>query len=205
MTKLLKILFFIIILFYGCSDKVSNPSGETYNSNDVLIPLKIGNEWTYSHNVYSDDGNIMMHMEYTSKIEKDSTLKGTKYFFYYMPDSTNDIDDHWEAYSNKKTGLYKLLIYKNGLYNEELKFKYPGNIDDNYYNTEGKNTIESINSGVDVPAGYFTDCYMYSIKNETSITQTYYKPGVGMVLFQIYRVSNNKLFIQIKLNSYDLK
>jgi len=149
------------LLIINCN-KESSTSPPVEQTAKEIIPLKVGNYWSYSRTLYDSVGNIQDTSSYITTITGTTSINGIQYYNY---------DNKSTYFVNKTAGYY---ISENSV--DRLIFKYPASVGDstNY----GKYT--STNSSIQVPAGNFTGCYRYETV-PISDKVNYFKPGVGLV------------------------
>lgn len=75
MKKLVPVFFLLILVNLGCkSDSVST------TSNNVLMPLKVGNTWIYEDQVFSEDGTNTHTANDTITIVSSQVVAGITYY-----------------------------------------------------------------------------------------------------------------------------
>lgn len=174
------ILFFIVI---GCKDdnNIVNPSVETIE----IIPLKVGNFWSYQTTIYDTLGSIVSTIIDSTRIISDTLINGKKYFIF----STGVL--RW----NNDAGFWITIAYDS-----LLLYKYPANVGDEYsYNIK----VICKDSSIVIPKGTFK-CYGYS----GSVAIDYVCPGLGLIKEEWYKKLFNGtkyLYQKQELISYQLK
>jgi len=160
---------------------------------DVLMPLAIGNSWTYS------DNNIGT---YTITIVDKKSINGKDYYL-----AVDDAYQDTTLLKNESNGLSFVDKYDDNYY-EYVFLRYPFDKTLNYSQTNdlgGSVSYNAYKEKVDVPAGTF-DCFIYEYKSdeyklpnggyESVSGNLAFAPGVGIVGDSD---GNSKLI------SYDLK
>ena len=180
----------------GCGDR--NPVNK--NTDDVIIPLKVGNSWTYR----STDPVIAT--EYTWQIDSIGNIGSTPWFFSKRSYASSGRMDNGPTLRND--GGSALFYNANLLDRIILQLKYPGNVGELFkYDTiqglaDGLEatmawTITSTDTVITVPAGTFT-CYLYrqtqimpSISLDAPLplyveTHIFAAPDVGIIRYDDY-------------------
>ncbi|WP_103029997.1 hypothetical protein [Salinibacter altiplanensis] len=187
MYRLSCLLLALSMLLAGCDSSGSNPDDEPDEPQLVetqLLPLTIGNEWTYST---SDEETE------TLVLEKDTTINGTKYTLGTETDSRFDFEDP-EIYRYDDTGLRK--VFRDG--DLQFYFLYPdddeGTLTDSSYvisksqSVVWRGRLEEENMTVETPAGTFENVLKYRVTQEdadtgelTALREFWFEPDVGIV------------------------
>jgi len=165
MKNLAVSLFILFFLLIGCKDEsnIVNPTAETIE----IVPLKVGNSWSFKTTVYDTLGSIVSTTVDSFSVVSDTLINGKKYFIF----STGVL--RW----NNDSGFW-ITMAPDSL----LLYKFPANVGDEYsYNIK----VICKDSSIVVPKGTFK-CYGYS----GSVAIDYVSPGVGLVKEEWYK---NKL------------
>jgi hypothetical protein len=171
----------LLVLMTNCKDEPFNPS----NSNDVILPLALGNNWQYfKYEFSSSDKDSIYNFDTVNVIVK-SVLTHNQEKWYDLEMTYNSQPNHYYdyVYTNKSDGLWFLDNPFN--YANFIIHKYPTIENDTIiyenWRQERMDTIVTISTAkeLNVPAGKFT-CYYYFTNNTTS---DYFCPGVGKIKF----------------------
>lgn len=197
------------LLFSGC-DKNDN-----INEKGEIIPLKVGNYWTYSNHYFrsSDIESIDSAEGITYKIHKKVKLKNKYYFifgFFALSDfGIIDKEGFWAKGSDILDDISLDEIIPDSL---ELLFKYPTKVGDKWFCNSYSffyNTLitKKLNVKVNVPAGTF-NCVHYQFKNLEKYPQSgfFVSPGIGMIKCEIIMGSTPKdtIWNILELTKYKL-
>ena len=201
MKKYLLIAFCVAII----SCKSSTDTGTL--SQGVIMPLTIGNSWTYDDSLYDQHGVLSGTMTDTLRLT-DTMSYGN--VIIYIP------RDRKTYYVNRADGL---RIRYDGYFDETFVAKYPsrpGDIfrHDQYIITKepspdplgiaiGDLMVSSTNESVTVPAGTFI-CYKYNEDfYDTTRHQlvdrfnTFYAPNVGMIKSEDFHLDSASQTLKI--------
>ncbi len=192
------------IIFTSCSESTS-----PYSNNDGLIPLSVGNSWSYQFTDYDSSGAVIYTEIQTNKIDKDTIISNNIWYGYnYIPVSVwfiNKADGYWSfAKRNGNTLMNDTSI---------IVYKYPTKAGDVYGNPYTPSEVISTEEEITVPAGTFNAIHIttnYSSLNNNFLYsfETYIVPHIGVIkLEQIGKKSNGDTYIVYKseLESYSLK
>lgn len=160
------VIFLLLLFFTGCSPNVTEPS-----KIEDLIPLEVGNKWSFNINYFDRAGNIEAIYKDSIEFYADTLIDNKTWVCrkYY---------GHVLAYQNTTRGVAIRLVSPNTpddvyiQYNTtffELVFKYPtvffsgylASISDTNYTA----TVLNTDTLIEVPAGSFK-CYQYRINNK---------------------------------------
>lgn len=148
-----------------CKKDSNNPTNNPIIGS--IVPLKVGNSWTFRVSIYDTNGVILSTSMFTNSITRDTTIGNEKWF---------GLESIWVI--NRTDGLWS----RTSGGNPYLVFKYPANVNDSY-NSNGDNVVvTSTNYPVTVPRGQFT-CYVYTIASDFL---EYCAPNVGWVKYEAY-------------------
>jgi hypothetical protein len=180
------ILFLAMMSLISCN-KDEGPTGSSNTGSGGIIPLKIGNSWTFR--ITSASGTFTA----TNSINQDTTINNEKWFLVGSNTwGTNRADGFW---------------FIKGTNPPLLAYKYPASVGDScqaayYLSTK----ILSINDTITVPAGRFP-CYKYQ-SNRTDYPDhrlemiEWYAPNIGPVRIKQY--SSGNLSSVSELTAYTL-
>lgn len=212
-TKLIIAAIILIssILLWNCSSDSSTDINENGSNNGVILPLSVGNKWTYELKYYTNNKLDSMN------------------FLTYFIDSTYIFNN--EIWYSLRANLYKgIMPLKNkhdGLYIYDpqdtvkpiLWLKYPASIGDKWeIPTKGDTDstiyeVESIDSSIASNIGIHI-CYIYSVRytwysNHTTTSTHYYEPNLGLIKEEIIDIdhgNNDRTHKTVfELLSYELK
>ncbi|MBX2989832.1 MAG: hypothetical protein KF749_01545 [Bacteroidetes bacterium] len=154
MTKTNLFLIGAMVFFVSCS-KDTEPTATGTNGTDVILPLKVGNQWIYQL-TYSDTTRPSYD---TIAVTRD-TLIGTEQWFLvrdlrFFSFGVGPRETWW---TNRSTGLWGR---DSGV--SWLEWKFPASVGDSYLRPDGDTVrILATNVPISVPAGRFPS-YQYGI------------------------------------------
>lgn len=170
-------LIFFLPLLFSCSNSTSP---ESLDENEV-IPLTMGNSWSYNYTYLDDNGNQTNSGKMESTIDKDTTVSDITYYRYS--------NHHLVWYTNKDDG-YRAFNSIPDKETEILMYKYPVSKGDIYGTSEYSVEVISVNEKITVPFGTFNVIHYSTTKlNSNSIMnnyevkslETFVAPGIGLV------------------------
>ena len=198
----------LTILVSNCTDGTIDPS----NSDDVILPLALGNTWEYKCYQYpvSNPDSITQSITLLTIVDSAYTFNGKKW--YGLKTYNPDRPEAWMyiIVRNVSEGLRFLDNPYN--FAEILYYKYPTAVSesiiwDNYKTDRIDTTVtKSISSEVTVPAGKFS-CIHYQRNGEDD---EYYCPNIGQIKssYKFINSFGNKsdtLIYCMELVSYSIK
>ena len=194
-NRIKQILYFSIMLLTLTSCKTDNPVDVNIPSTSVLLPLDVGNSWTFKRTAYNIDGSINYSDTITQKIVKDSSLYGFKWSF----ESYEQI-----LFQNDEQGLW-------GFYTEpRLYYRYPSAKNVQFVQNYDTVTVVSTDTLVITPAGSF-HCYHYKIDFNNFPINQFICPDLGYVnmeygyYYYTPPIWSSYLYIRLELLSYNIK
>ncbi|MGA9116315.1 MAG: hypothetical protein WB626_06035 [Bacteroidota bacterium] len=167
----------ILIWIAGCTKEGNPVDGGPFNNPTVIMPLVIGNEWTYASRSLDTAGQVTGTDTATFKIVRDTTM-GVERWYFIGRDS-----GAWELLTNRSDGLWYTARVSGGIRTPVLLAKYPAFVNDTFYGLDSVFvTVVSTSTPVTVPAGSFT-CYEYREDPPPGGTQVsrFFPPGKGFV------------------------
>ena len=172
-TLCLTLLLAGVLIAGGC-DTVSDGGEELSNCNqdDVLMPLCLGNTWSYE----TARGDAFA-LEAAETVATDSTA------WTVVKDSETEAGGTFVAYLNTSRGLYDAEYHErdDDLDPASSFFRFP--VEDGTTYTFGGTDVTVTWEPVEVPAGSF-DVYTYVLDDEVEGRRTFsFAPGVGLVQF----------------------
>jgi hypothetical protein len=204
-------LCFIAVLGLGCD---SDPGGSS-TSGDVIMPLKVGNEWCYATEWYTN-GSLDTTFNGCYKITN-AELIDSLVCYYDNEDDPGGNDIPFKYYTNRSDGLW--VVFCGGIAGgcwKKLSIPFPATIgtaltpDTSIYTqVDSANggwkeyqdtiisalTLVSLDTLVEVPAGSF-HCYKYENVQQNSGNE---KGGAG----EFYCYAVNKGLIYSELSYFD--
>jgi hypothetical protein len=162
------ILFLIIRISFSCEED-SDPvvQSQSWNPKDVLMPLAVGNSWTFRITTYDSTGHISWMDTSVSYIRGDTFVSGLRWFM----EGYNGPMVGLPAYRNDEAGLHYIVFGSR-----TLTYKYPAHAGD----TSSPYIVESIDSLVHTPLGDL-HCYVYQFDWYGATAHIIFAPGIGMV------------------------
>jgi hypothetical protein len=140
----------------------------------VIIPLKVGNSWTYKVTAYDSLGAILPFSigDISLRVTSETTIGSEKWYQVNGSLLTNRADGMWSRDSAGR---------------EQLTFKYPANVNDSYSSSGGPIVVSTTNQTVTVPQGQYA-CYGYRQGSGTGFDVIQYcAPNVGLVKVEAYQ------------------
>ena len=186
----MKYLFLAAVLTIGLAlqsacDKdnpVSQGGGAT-----ILMPLKVGNQWTYLLKAYDTSGTAMVTDTITFALLRDTTIQNEKWYFIVAGASAV------ELLANRPDGLWYRRIGPDGQ-SPVLFAKYPASVNDTWIGIDSSTArVVSTNAGISVPKGTYT-CfhYTYADKYYQFVTSArFFAVGIGFVRDEYYNLTNS--------------
>lgn len=180
------ILFFLIASITSCDEKTdSNVSG-------VIMPLKVGNYWTFVDSMFDDVGNFVSSDTSTLSItgKKSIEYQNVSYEVFFWTWTTFGADHSWLTW-NGLEGLYLFggtSAKQDYILTKTLSIKYPANVNDQWekYNVTYSSmdssfriydtttiTCSSHNALLASPLGDLA-CYTYEYSEDFSATKQNY-------------------------------
>ncbi|MBX3044975.1 MAG: hypothetical protein KIT33_09505 [Candidatus Kapabacteria bacterium] len=180
--KSLFIAVLFLFILVGCGESGTKPN----NSNNVILPLAVGNSWQFvyysTHDLYND---TIKHDRFkTNYVTETITLEGETWYNFASDGKNTDL-----IFTNRSDGLYG--IFKNRddhaeipyhLDSARLGYKYPVILHESYPNDTNGLYIASTNIKIKTDAGTF-NCIKYVPSNYKNVEHygTYMCPGIGFI------------------------
>jgi hypothetical protein len=175
-------MLLLIFAFLGCKEvNMIDPPIDT----SAIIPLKVGNTWTYQFTMYDSLGSVWASFPESTSILSDTLINGRKVFLF------SSLDYFW----NEESGFWTQTSGKQPL----LVYKYPANVGESYGLLI---TVICKDSTINTPKGIF-NCYGYS----SGIANSFVAPEIGVVkreYFQNRADGTAYLFQKEELINYSL-
>ncbi|HET9135176.1 MAG TPA: hypothetical protein VFO76_00955 [Candidatus Kapabacteria bacterium] len=210
MKRLLVYLFLMgSVVSIGCSNSADgSDSGSTAITGKQLLPLKVGNVWTYHNQEWNDDGSVNEDDVKQITILRDTTFDGHPAFYSIAFD---------------KPAVFYYV--GNDLYNQSYDaFQIPQKlgeeviVDDTSSASSTRNSIllRSSNIPVTVPAGNFNCVQIDALRffknasgqlDSNSIDSKYYAQNIGMIKEElvVFPQGHRHTFRILQLTNYELK
>jgi len=194
-NKIKQFLYFVILLLTFTSCKTDNPVDINTPSTSVLLPLDVGNSWTFRRTEYNTNGSVNYIDTITQNIVKDSSLYGFKWSF-----------ESYEQflYQNDKQGLW--IFYTE----PRLYYRYPSSPNVHFVQNYDTVTVVSTDTLITTPAGSF-HCYHYKIDFNNFPINQFICPDLGFVnmeygyYYYTPPIWSSYLYIRLELLSYNIK
>ncbi len=194
------VLVLSTIIFLVSCDEISEPAKI---ESQLLMPLKIGNEWTYTDSVFEESSVKVEDIKYLVTRFDDVNIGYKQYKTFVLTGfNTKNEQVVQEFYSCNSTGLYNYgsenepfkMLYR------DLLLKYPVLVNErwntyfhyfspiSYRFSHDTCSVEclSIKEQITVPAGNFK-CVKYQYTLNTGVKAVeYWSEGVGMISYQRY-------------------
>ncbi len=191
--KAIACILVMLTLLVACGkDDSTNPGPATQ-----IMPLKIGNTWSYSRATFDANGNTVAFDTLTETIVRDTIINNERWYIALL---TAGDSSRTDLMTNRADGLW-------GRRHDEdfIAINYPMAVGDTFDQGGLVMTLESDTSSTTVPAGDFT-CYKYHLYGYNIDIYNYYSPGIGQIMLRIYDVETNPyLENKAELLSYHLE
>ncbi len=190
------ISIFVGSMFIGCSD---NPTDNKEPPDSVIIPLAVGNYWTFEDISFNASGDTTGVDTTTLSIDSSAAISGRT--VYYWRWDIAEYENYADLMANIDDGLYRFGTASSGVIEAdeaELILIYPGSTGDTFIAFEEDFTITSTTSEQIVPAGTFI-CYEYTYSGNN---RQYFAPDYGFIARQKY--IGEYLIEDRKLIDYDI-
>lgn len=171
------ILFVLLSMVLGCK-KDEGPTGPPATPSSVIMPLKVGNQWTFSATFYDSNGVALNGSGLTTiSIIRDTTITGEKWYLLGVFGIASG-----SLLANRSDGLWEIDPGSSSPY---LIFKFPASAGDTYSTSSlgGKIVVGSISSSITVPQGAYS-CYEYKLYLQPSNqlnSVVYFAPNAGII------------------------
>jgi hypothetical protein len=183
-------ILFVIFFFIVSCKKDKSDAENSGGTNQMIMPLKHGNIWNYRRIEFPQ----LDTSYYSTWISGDSTVGSETWFKQYHDSITCFL------ILNKSNGLHQISRLTG---NDELIYKYPAVIGDEYGTSDGLMTVQNLSAYEEVPAGRFS-CYEYKNTQLDNIYfMTYCSPGTGVIKLVLY--SGTDILFMDELMSYHLE
>jgi len=182
LKNLITITLLLVFAFLGCKDdNIVEPPIDT----SVIVPLKVGNTWTYQFTMSDSLGNVWASFSQSTSIVSDTIISGRQTYVFSSGDFFwNDDTGFWAQTSGKPPSLV---------------YKYPANVGESYGLL---NTVICKDSTINTPKGSFK-CYGYTF----GIANSYVAPGIGVIKTEYFQNRSNGstyLFQKEELINYQI-
>lgn len=157
------------VMLDGCSK--SNPAGPNSSKNSI-IPLKIGNAWTYNVVGYSSSDSILSSSTVIDSVSTDTTFMGQGMFFVSYLGWCSETDTGFVEY---------LAPFNQGDQHGLLLFPYPTTAPSTHESWGYVVTVSTMDTLVNISVGSF-HCVHYQFLHDNVLLNDYYcSLGVGIV------------------------
>ncbi len=161
----------LCVLNLSCKKDESSPAAALFGS---IMPLKVGNSWTYKITGYDFLGAVLPFSfgDISLRITNETTIGSEKWYSLDGSLVTNRADGLWS---------------RDSLGREQLDLKYPANVNDTYTSGSSQIVVTSTNQSIGVPQGQYS-CYAYRYGSGTSFEVVQFcAPNVGIVKIEGYQ------------------
>jgi hypothetical protein len=166
-------LLFVLPIVSSCKKDLAPTNANPFESK-VIIPLKVGNQWTYRITTFDSSGHTMFYGSLVLSIVNDTVIQNERWFLW---------NDGGALYTNRRDGYW---LFNNGA--SLLYVKYPASKGDIYrYGTDSLyapiTRIISIDSLIAVPMGIFS-CFVHEWREITGdyiSSVSFYSPNIGLI------------------------
>ncbi|TAK56505.1 MAG: hypothetical protein EPO24_11165 [Bacteroidetes bacterium] len=193
------VIIILVVLFISCSSDDDSPSAPgPVTPSSYIIPLKVGNSWTYLAKRLLRTGAVAESAYVVITILKDTAVQGVTWY----------IDNSGSWHANRNDGYWTREFSDPNHSNDFLIYKYPAGLNEVYQiaaNVTGK--LASLTDTVNVPQGEHV-CYRYELYQRPPygnklIAHEYIKPDVGLIRQHDYAPEGFLEFVFV-LTSYNL-
>jgi hypothetical protein len=206
MKKIILALLFLTLIFnfISCED---NPTKSNLFPTE-MIPLKMGNSWSYVRTNYDSTGIVEYTENITSTIDKDTLIDELTWYGY--SDTPSGI---W--FTNKSNGYWVYARWNNGnaiVDTMLLIYKYPAIVGDVFDFPSFRREVVSTNELITVPAGsyktiHYSDTFLDSSNYLLDSFEIFVAQGIGLIKrVQIGRKQDGTRFMvfEEELENYSL-
>jgi hypothetical protein len=192
MKAIVCVLVMLTLLFACGKDNSTNPGPTTQ-----IMPLKIGNSWTFSRATFDANGHTVIIDTLTETIVRDTIINNERWYIALLSSGDSSRTD---LMTNRADGLW------GRRYDEAfIAINYPMAVGDTLGDDGLFMTLESDTTSITVPAGDFS-CYNYHLFGSNIDIYNYYSPGIGQIMLRIFDVEYNPyLKNKAELLSYHLE
>jgi hypothetical protein len=200
-----------LVLLLACSIGCSKQPTES-KTVKPLVPLKIGNSWSYRYVHWSDTSNSNWvwyeYGQWTDTIVGTQVIEGEQCFVF------NGVSPYGSGHSIIRDRGDGILTaeYVDQRIRDDLYFKYPAGPAESYkyttLDTKEELSIATTRQTITVGAGSF-ESYVYRYTDRWGVWSYAFSPGVGMVWSTLYNNQGAGAEVvegdTVSLTSYDLK
>lgn len=213
----------LIAFFIGCENNPAEPN----DSKDVIMPLDVGNQWTYLSVLnYGTPDTLIMEIRRQIRVSHDGErLPASTWIFY--PKGKRRPDFEWLAW-NGPNGFYSLggIAETDTFLVKTLQLKFPAQVgdswpvlilgyslsDDQFYVADTLTySLVAKDEEFETPVGKFKcHVYKYSEKPAEDVLEfwdyyNYYSPGIGLVGLVVKGQFDGRILSKLSLLSYDVR
>ncbi len=173
------------------------------NKSEVLMDLKLNNQWTYRATILNADGIVVQTDTVFFSITRDTIIQNEKWYKMSFGFIGGESFDSFEWFTNKNDGLWYLSKYPGELNHQIALFaKYPANVNDTWFGYDSCTAkVDSKDVEIVVPSGKY-NCleYSYSDKNTLYVRVIrYFSVGKGWIRDEYYALnSKGQMFLEYK-------
>jgi len=215
---------FLSLAAISCRDSLGIDDVKVVPADARILPLNLGNQWTFHVTQYNDSGNIINEYDVVHAIISEKLINGEK---WYVQDQGSPPPGVTATMTNRPDGLwyekgtsefstdtpYLVVSYPAVLKKRYIVGRFTNTFDKKVY--EIYRYAESVNHQLTVPAGNFY-CLKFNdilaLSDGTIVQEPlnsiYYAPNRGLVKRERFRLNNkNEIFVSEKweLKSYVIK
>ena len=187
----------LLLFVLGCSKKSDNPVSTVDDTTNQILPLQVGNSWTYNVMTYDTAGTGTFYALINMVVVRDTTIGGERWYI---------------VSSSGASGVGILKVKSDGLWYHSaagnfLGIKYPAADLSAFLMQSITVSVVSNSASVTVPKGTFS-CIKYGVTQGTSFfgpgpTDYYFSKGKGLVQINIYIVSGSKTMRYLSVDLVD--
>ena len=187
--------FLALIFLVGCKEIVDPGQTDKPIDTSVIMPLKVGNSWTYKSLTIDTLTNDTTSIDVINSIRSEKIIGNEKWF----------VDNLHGILINRSNGIWSALNENDTTF----LAKYPAVVGDTFYVHQHNQSIMrviSTDSLIQTDAGTFR-CYVYFNSDSNGQAVQFYAPGIGLVYLDLFAKSaySNDLYLKLVLAFYTIK
>ncbi|MGB2868962.1 MAG: hypothetical protein WBD36_10955 [Bacteroidota bacterium] len=196
--KITAMFLTVLLLGLGCSKSSDNPVSTVDDTSNQILPLQVGNSWTYNVMTYDTAGIGTFYALINMVVVRDTTIGGERWYI---------------VSSSGSSGVGIIKVKSDGLWYHSaagnfLGVKYPAADLSAFLLQSITVSVASNSASVTVPKGTFS-CIKYGVTQGTSFfgpgpTDYYFSKGKGLVQINVYLTSGGKTtrYMSVDLMDY---
>jgi len=188
MAKIILIVLFSLLVVGDCKKRIVDSELEQSPiDSTTIMPLKIGNIWSYKVTRLDISRNVDTVLTYHRILTSSIIINNERWYD----------DSGGYIYTNKPGGLWKAI-------NDDTNYfaLYPAKVNDKFPIWLDTAVVISTDSLIEVPAGKYR-CYVY----KASYSTRFFSPGIGLIYGEEFYNSaySDDFYLKWELTSYLIK